>query len=99
MEDGEMAVGVLVHPDPRLDEVMADRARRDLQDQALVAHGVVVADGALLVDAQDVEVSPRGVGHEGRAKLFRGDREAGVVGRQIELGDEPVGRLDGGDPG
>ena len=54
MEDGERAVGVLVDPDLGLDVMMAVAVGGDLQRPALVAHGVVVADGAVLVDAEDV---------------------------------------------
>ena len=43
--------------------------------------------------------STPGIGREGRALAGRIDGEAGVVGRQIDLADEGVGRLDRRDPG
>ena len=54
MEDGERAVGILVHPDRGLDVVAAVAVGGELEDPALVAHGVVVRDGALLLDAEDI---------------------------------------------
>src|SRR3546814_11162873 len=43
-EDGEGAVGILVDPDPGLDEVRPERARRELQMQTVPVAGVIVAD-------------------------------------------------------
>ena len=43
-----------MHPNLGLDEVWPHRAGRDLQRETLVTHGVVVADGARLVAAEDV---------------------------------------------
>ncbi len=58
-----------------------------------------MADLALLLDAQDlVEIDARD-GCEGRALAGRLDRKARVVGRQIDVADESVGRLDVGDAG
>ena len=54
MEDGERAVGIDVDLDPRLDEVRPHRAFRDLQLQRAVGDAIVVADLALLLDAQDL---------------------------------------------
>jgi len=52
----------------------------------------------LLLHAQDlVEIDARN-GREGRAFAGRIDGEAGVVGGQIDLADEGVGRLGRGDP-
>ena len=67
--------------------------------QRPVGHAIVVADLPLLLNAQDlVEIDARN-GREGRAFAGRIDGEAGVVGGQIDLADEGVGRLDGGDSG
>ncbi len=56
-------------------------------------------DLPLLLHAQDlVEIDARN-GREGRALAGRLDREARVVGGQIDLADESVGRLDVGDAG
>ena len=54
MEEGECAVWILVHPDRGLDVVVSDRAGGDLQEPSFVAHGVVVRDHALCVQAQDL---------------------------------------------
>ena len=66
VEDGERAVGILVHPDRGLDVVAAMAVGGELQEPALVAHGVVVSDGALLLDAEDI-VERACEGDEGRA--------------------------------
>ena len=99
MEDRQRAVGVLVHAHPRLDEVRAQRARRDLEGKTPVAHAVVVADHALLLHAQDVPMDAGGVGDERGRRLLGRDREAGVVLGQVDLAQEPVGGLDRGDAG
>ncbi len=54
VEDGEMAVGVLVDPDLGLDVVAAVPVLGNLQGEPFVSHGVVAGDGALLLDAEDV---------------------------------------------
>ncbi len=43
--------------------------------------------------------APARIGDEGPLRLLGHDREAGVVLGQIDLLEEPVGGLDGGDPG
>ena len=94
VEEGVGAVGVDVDLDPRLDEVGPHRAFGDLQFQRPVGHAIVMSDLTLLLDAQDlVEIDARN-GREGRAFAGRIDGEAGVVGWQIDLADEDVGRLD-----
>ena len=99
LEDGKGAVGILVPPDGRPDQVRPQRGRRDLQVAAVPADAVVVADPALFLDAQDV--APERLGHldEDRRRLLGGLGEAAVVLGQIDLADEAVGGLDGGDPG
>ena len=52
-----------------------------------------MADLPLLLDAQDLVEVDAWDGREGRAFAGRIDGEAGVVGRQIDLADEGVGRL------
>ena len=54
VEDGELAVGIVVDAHLGPDEVGPQRALGQLQHQAVVAQGVVVADGALFLDAQDL---------------------------------------------
>ena len=43
-----------MHPDRGLDVVAAVAVGGELEHPALVAHGVVVSDGALLLDAEDI---------------------------------------------
>ena len=72
------------------------RAFRDLQFERPVGDAIVMADLALLLDAQDlVEIDARN-GRESGAFAGRRDGEAGVVGGQIDLADEGVGRVDVG---
>ena len=62
VEDGELAVVIFVDPDLGPDVVVAVLVLGDLQDQALVAHGVVVGDAALLLDREDVGQAGPGPG-------------------------------------
>jgi hypothetical protein len=99
VEEGVRAVGIDMHLDPRLDEMRPHRTLRDLQFQCPVGDAIFVADLVLLLNAQDlVEIDARD-GREGRALAGRIDGEAGVVGGQVDLADEGVGRLDCGDSG
>ena len=99
VEESVGSVGIDVDLDPRLDEMGAHRAFGDLQFQRAVGDAIVVHDLTLLLHAQDlVEIDARN-GREGRALAGRIDGEAGVVGGQIDLAEEGVGRLDCGDPG
>ena len=76
--------------DPRLDEMRAHRAFRDLQLQRPERHAIVVADLALLLDAENlVEIDPRDRG-EGRARLSLRRGEARIVLGQIDLADEDM---------
>jgi hypothetical protein len=67
MEEGAGAVGVDVDLDPRLDEMGAHRAWRDLQFERAVGHAIVVRDLALLLHAQDLAEIDAGDRREGRA--------------------------------
>ena len=49
--------------------------------------------------AEDVAPGRGRAGDEGRPRLLGRDGEAGVVRRQVDLGDEAVGGLDRGDAG
>src|SRR6266446_5200225 len=51
-EDGDGAVGILMDPDDGLDEVRPEAAWRQLQGEAAPFDRVVVADGALLLNAE-----------------------------------------------
>ncbi|HEV2098804.1 MAG TPA: hypothetical protein VGR45_07735 [Stellaceae bacterium] len=99
MEDRQAAVGIFVDAHDRAHEMRPQRARRDLQAEAAPFDGVVVADPALFLEAEDLARLAGAVGYEGAARLGRGDREGGVVLPQIAFGDPPVGRLDRRDPG
>ena len=77
----------------------AQRRRRDLQLAAAPGDAVVVADDALLLDREDVAPERLGDHHERRGRLLGRDREGPVVLGQVDLAQEPVGGLDGGDPG
>ena len=60
VEEGVRAVGIDMHLDPRAHEMRAHRALGDLQFQGPVGDAIVVADLALLLDAQDlVEIDAR----------------------------------------
>ncbi len=62
MKHGVRAVGVDVDPHLRPDEMSPHRALRDLQFQLPVGNAVVVADLALLLDAQDLVEIDAGIG-------------------------------------
>src|SRR6202035_2474813 len=80
VEDGVGAVGIDVDLDARPDEVRPHRAFRDLQLQCAVGDAIVMADLALLLDAQDLIEADAGNGRDGRAFAGRIDGETGVVG-------------------
>jgi hypothetical protein len=96
VKEGVRAVGIDVHLDPRLDEMRAHRALGDLQFQSAVGDAIVVADLPLLLNAQDLAEVDAKDGREGRAFAGRLNRETGVVGGQIDVAEEGVGRLDAG---
>jgi len=94
VEDRERAIGVVPDLDRGFDEVMPDRALRQLQSQPREGDCVVAGNDALLLDAQDLGQLLR-VGGDKGAVFNRGrPGEAGVVSRQIGLRDEAVGGLD-----
>ena len=97
MEEGEGAVVILVDADVGLDEVAAMALLRDLQDAAIEADAIVVADDTLVFGAKDVAqfADER---HEGVALFGRRHGEAGIVLADIGLGQIAVGGFDGGDP-
>ena len=65
VEDRVGAVVVLADLDPRLDEVRAQRARRDLQLQPVERHAIVVANLTFFLDAKDLTEIGSGDGNEG----------------------------------
>ena len=62
VEDGVGAVGIDVDLDPRLDEMRAHWAFGDLELERPVGDAIVLADLALLLDAQDLARSTSGMG-------------------------------------
>jgi hypothetical protein len=101
VKDGVRAIGIDVDVDldPRLDEMRPHRAFGNLPFQRPIGDAIVVADLALLLDAQNlVEIDARDR-REGRALAGWLNGEAGVVLRQVDVADESVGRLDVGDAG
>src|SRR5271165_6055567 len=63
-EDGKRAIGILVDAHGGFDEVRSQRAGRDLQAERAPFDGVVVADLAGLLDAEDLAPGAGGVGNE-----------------------------------
>lgn len=86
-----MAVRVFVDADFSPDEMRSERCFWDLQAQTLVADRIIGPHGALLLDAQNVDIPLVTVSDEGRTGLFRQDGEALVVGWNIGLADEAIG--------
>ncbi|WP_287321002.1 hypothetical protein [Mesorhizobium sp.] len=82
MEDRERAIGVVPDLERGFDEVMTDRAPRQLQSQPREGDCVAAGNDALLLDAQDLGQLLRVGGDKGA--VLDGGRlgEAGIVGRQ-----------------
>ena len=95
VEDGVGAVGVAAHFDPGLDEMRPQRALRDLQFEPVERHAIVVADLTLFLNAQNLGQIDAGNGDEGRAFLARADAKAGIVGLDVDVLEEAVGRFGG----
>ena len=74
VEHGQASVRVFVDPDFGLDVVVAVTVGGDLERQAVVAHGVVIADDALVLEAKDVR-QIAGEGDEGSPGLIAVDPE------------------------
>ena len=85
---------IFSHLHARLDVMGSHAALRQLQLQTFIAHCIVAADDAFLLDAQCLAQELGIDGHEG----LLGDRgrlaKAGIVPRQIDLADPSVRRLD-----
>src|ERR1700685_1214956 len=67
VEDGVGAVSVDVDLDPRLYEMGAHRAGRDVELERAGGDAIVMADLPLFLDAQDLVEVDAGNGREGRA--------------------------------
>ena len=85
-----------MHLDPRLDEMGPLRAFGDLKFERAVGDAIVGADLPLLLDARDLVEVDAGNGGEGGTLAGRKNGEARVVGGQIAVADEGVGRLNVG---
>ena len=92
MEDGVRAIGIGSHLHPGFDEVRPQRAFRDLQLQTVVGNAIVVADLTLLLHAKHLVEIDAGDCHERRSRLLRGSRKPGVMGGDIDIAQEGVGR-------
>ena len=88
VEDRVGSVVVLANLDPRLDEVCAQRARRDLQLQPVERHAIVIADLTFFLNAKDLaKIDPRDR-DEGRAFLFGLHGKAPIVGGDVDVPKE-----------
>ncbi len=63
-EHGDRAVGIFVDADRDLDEVRSERALRQLETEAAPFHGIVVADDALFLDAENLGPGTGPIPHE-----------------------------------
>jgi hypothetical protein len=91
---------VMVLADLHLDmhEVRTQRTGRDLQLSPTERYRIVLADLALFLHAQDLfEIDP-GDRNKRRSLLLRLHREPGIMGRDVDRADKPVGGFDVGDP-
>ena len=98
-EDGDGTVRILVNPDDGFDEVRPEAALRQLQRQAAPFDRVVIADGALLLNAEDLGPGDGPIAQEAGAFLLGSDREGGVMLRDVGFRDPTIGGFDGGDTG
>src|SRR5438477_1555992 len=98
-EDGKRAIGIFVDAHRRFDKMRSQWARWDLQTERSPFDGVVMADLAGLLDAEDLAPSAGGVGNESRAGLLGDGGELRVVGGNVDLGEPAVGQLNPGDSG
>ncbi len=77
-----------MHADPYPDIVGSGRPGGDLQDASCISDGVVVCDGALFLDAEDVvDLSGLDKGREGAVLEFGRCGEAPVVVGPVAIGD------------
>jgi len=96
-EDGDGTVGILVNPDDGFDEVWPEAALRQLQGHPAPFDRVVVADGALLLNAEDLGLGAGAIEQEAGAFLLGSNGEGGVVLPDVGLRDPAIGGLEGGD--
>jgi hypothetical protein len=83
-----------VNADDGSDEVRSQTARRQLQAEPAPLHDVVVADAALLLDAENDGPRGRPVADEARPLLLGCDGEGGVVLWDARLGKPAIGGLE-----
>ena len=98
-EHAHAGVGIFVDVDAGLDEVRAQAAFRQLQALLCPGDGVVVADRALLDDAENLAPGFGTIRHEGASVLLRGDRKGLVVFADVVFAQPAVGGLDIADAG
>ncbi|MGB6176204.1 MAG: hypothetical protein WBF43_07685, partial [Methylocella sp.] len=70
--------------DPRLDTARAQRAGGDLPFRSVERHAIIVAGAAFFRNAENLAKIDARDGNESRALQFGLDREARIVGRNIE---------------
>jgi hypothetical protein len=91
VKDPERAIQVSVDLHPGAHMVMPVWTFGDLQDEPAIVNGVVILDDPFLLDAEDVfDVEP-GCLHEGRLFAFGLDRNALIVGWNIDFPQISVG--------
>lgn len=93
------SIVVLADPDSRLDEVRAQRARWDLQLQSVERHAIVITGLTFFLNAKYLAKIDRGDGDEGRAFLFSVHGKTPIVGGDVDIPNEGVGRLERDDRG
>gem|GEM_PF-4716114 len=98
MEDRQRLVRVVVNADPGFDVVVAMLILGDLQGEVFEAHGVVVADNTVFLNAQHIGEVP-GERHKGRTRLTRLNSEAGIVRGDEGLLEEQAGLIHVGNSG
>ena len=99
VEDGQSVVWIVADPDLGLHVMRPQGAWRKLQGTFCEEHRVVARDNTVLFAAEGL-AQGRGIGaHEAALGQRRRGGEAGVVARQVGLGDPAVGRRDLVDPG
>ena len=88
-----------MHTHARLHVVATMGVLRDLQDTAVVAHGVVVTDHTHFLDTEDIGQVGANEGYEGAARLAGWNLETPIVGGQVAALQETIGRFHGADAG
>lgn len=88
-----------MHPHGCPDIMGAFGSWRQLQNPAAILHGVVIADLALVLNAQHIAPQAANHRHKGAALLLWLNRKALIVLGEINFPDELVGAGNIADPG